>query len=93
MKDGTIKGAQKPQKYIVEAQVASAAGSVNGGVVRFTMNGAAIGSATVSNGRAALAYTLKKTVAGSKYTLQAFFDGTASFAPSASNVATLTITP
>jgi parallel beta-helix repeat protein len=91
--DQTITAMQRNQKITISAWVTSPAGVVNGGTVRFTINGASIGTANVVNGSASVVYGIRATSPGARYSIQATYEGNSMFSQSVSNTATLTVVP
>ncbi len=86
------------QSVPVSATVTSAAGTVNAGIVTFTiLNGSTpVGNpvtANVTSGSASTNYTLPAGTSGGTYTLQAVYNGTASFPTSTDTSHTLTVNP
>jgi large repetitive protein len=86
------------QSVTLSATVTSAAGTVNGGTVTFTILdgsnqqvGQAATSGTVSNGAASASYSLPGSTATGTYTIKATYGGTASFLTSTDSAHTLIV--
>ncbi len=84
------------QNVTLSATVTSTAGTVNAGAVTFTvLQGATpVGTAatgSVTNGSATVNYTLPGGTAANTYTIQAIYNGTASFATSSDDTHSLTV--
>ncbi|MBV9406391.1 MAG: Ig-like domain repeat protein, partial [Acidobacteriaceae bacterium] len=93
----SIASSSNAQNVSLTASVTSAAGTVNGGAVTFSVlnNGTLIGSpvvsSTVANGTASATYILPGNTSPGTYTIQAVYSGTTNFSASNDPV-TLTVT-
>ena len=82
------------QTVTLNAMVTSPVGTVNGGIVRFTIGsfGIVANSGTVTGGSASAAYTIPAGTAPGVYPIQAIYEGTVSLNSSIDSTKTLTIT-